>query len=484
MIGGLLKSASRLALVAAAGVIAGGVGAQAADLGGNCCADLEERVAELEATTARKGTRRMGLQLYGQVSETVIFWDDGGERNTYVVENNAQKNRFGAQGTAKINSDWSAGFKLEWQIRAYRSSAVNQKGLGQNEGLTSSAYATQSLSLRHAYWYVRSESLGYLAVGQQDDSASGIVSINLAAPDGFATTNLGFFGGAMLLRPSGQAPGNAGLSTSKTWFNTLTIHNGDGPQSFDYTRASTVRYNTPTIAGFTASASWGEDDMWAVALRYAGDLGPIRIAAGVAFSDWRDANAKTQCANPGATALPLGPVSNVDCSAWQAGVSVQHTPTGLYASGGWAEITDDNRDAAARHAGWTGATVDKNDTFWWVQVGWEAKLNSLGRTTFWGEYDRFENGFGVVSNAITTLAAADTLNPTATDKFITSTRAKAWGFGITQDIDAAAMKLYIGYVLMSADDISLATVAAPHTASKAREVEDIQMIYTGATVRF
>ena len=28
---------------------------KAADLGGDCCADLEERVAELEATTVRKG---------------------------------------------------------------------------------------------------------------------------------------------------------------------------------------------------------------------------------------------------------------------------------------------------------------------------------------------------------------------------------------------------------------------------------------------
>src|SRR5215831_8130585 len=32
--------------------------AKAADLGGDCCADLEERVAELEATTARKATAR------------------------------------------------------------------------------------------------------------------------------------------------------------------------------------------------------------------------------------------------------------------------------------------------------------------------------------------------------------------------------------------------------------------------------------------
>ena len=55
MYGGLKKSASRLALVAAAGVLS--TGAYAADLGGDCCADLEERVAELEATTVRKGNR-------------------------------------------------------------------------------------------------------------------------------------------------------------------------------------------------------------------------------------------------------------------------------------------------------------------------------------------------------------------------------------------------------------------------------------------
>jgi hypothetical protein len=45
-------------IVAVAGGIATGLGmktASSADLGGDCCADLEERVAELEATTVRKG---------------------------------------------------------------------------------------------------------------------------------------------------------------------------------------------------------------------------------------------------------------------------------------------------------------------------------------------------------------------------------------------------------------------------------------------
>ena len=51
--------------------------AQGADLGGDCCGDLEERIAELEATTARKGNRKVSLAIYGQVNEAVLFWDDG-----------------------------------------------------------------------------------------------------------------------------------------------------------------------------------------------------------------------------------------------------------------------------------------------------------------------------------------------------------------------------------------------------------------------
>ncbi|MEM7777799.1 MAG: porin, partial [Pseudomonadota bacterium] len=67
---GGLKSISAAAMFAAAASL-GGLSAQAADLGGNCCADLEERIAELEATTARKGTRVMSLKISGSVSARV-----------------------------------------------------------------------------------------------------------------------------------------------------------------------------------------------------------------------------------------------------------------------------------------------------------------------------------------------------------------------------------------------------------------------------
>ncbi len=80
-----MKKYSLSALVAA-GLLAGAAtSASAADLGGNCCADLEERIAELEATTVRKGNRKVSLTITGWVGEQITFWDDRHEKNAYVT---------------------------------------------------------------------------------------------------------------------------------------------------------------------------------------------------------------------------------------------------------------------------------------------------------------------------------------------------------------------------------------------------------------
>ena len=69
-------------LAAAIGLAAlGGVVAVAADLGGDCCADLEERVAELEATTARKGNRKVSLTISGWVNQALL----SGRRTAQVL---------------------------------------------------------------------------------------------------------------------------------------------------------------------------------------------------------------------------------------------------------------------------------------------------------------------------------------------------------------------------------------------------------------
>ena len=87
MFGGLTKTSSRIAIAAALGMTLGGFvmsshPAKAADLGGDCCADLEERVAELEATTVRKGNKKVSVTLSGWVVKDVTWWDDGHENNS------------------------------------------------------------------------------------------------------------------------------------------------------------------------------------------------------------------------------------------------------------------------------------------------------------------------------------------------------------------------------------------------------------------
>src|SRR5262245_38414494 len=114
MFGGLLKSASSTALFAALGLIALGAAAAAAKaavLGGDCCADLEERVAELEATTAKKGNRRVSLTVSGQVHTGVMAWDNGQRSDVYVGDlANVGGTLFQFNGTAKISPTLSAGY--------------------------------------------------------------------------------------------------------------------------------------------------------------------------------------------------------------------------------------------------------------------------------------------------------------------------------------------------------------------------------------
>jgi len=84
--------------------------AQAADW-----SDLEQRVAELEATTARTGNRRLSLHVYGQVNRAVLFWNDGSDSGVYGVDNHTSSSRIGFAGQAVIKPGWTAGYRLEFE---------------------------------------------------------------------------------------------------------------------------------------------------------------------------------------------------------------------------------------------------------------------------------------------------------------------------------------------------------------------------------
>ena len=47
-----------------------------------------------------------------------------------------------------------------------------------------------------------------------------------------------------------------------------------------------MKFESIALQGFTFSAAFGEDDLWDVALRYAGEFNGIKIALGAGYSQW------------------------------------------------------------------------------------------------------------------------------------------------------------------------------------------------------
>jgi predicted porin len=440
MIGGLKKTTSRLAIAAAAGMFAAAAGsyatqAVAADLGGNCCTDLEERIAELEATTARKGNRKVSLTVYGHVNEQVVYWDDGLMDDVYQTTNDVSRTRFGFRGSAKIDSDLSAGYRIEIGIRTANSGAVSQfeDPFDSEPNYEPGDDLGSGLDLRHAFWYIKSEHWGTLTVGQTDTPTSSTYALTLAnivATEGDTTSQLG---------PGFFIRADDDVLTDITWGDIMH------PTQGSISRRNEVLYTTPTWSGFQGQAAWGEADFWAVSLAWAGEHHGFRAAAKIAYADWSDPNINGFCVGVGGNDRNQ---TEVDCNHWTVGASIMHVATGLFVSGGFVSFTDDNRDAA----------LDDNDEAWWVNAGIEQKWHAWGKTTLYGEYGEQQNAQGVFD---------------ATGAIENGTTVTFWTLGINQSIDAAAMDVYLFYRNLSTD-ITDGGIGA----------QDFDMVGTGAIIRF
>ena len=166
----------------AAGLLAGGLSvtsANAADLGGNCCADLEERIAELEATTVRKGNRKVSLTISGWVAEQVTYWDDGHESNTYVggIGTTLGTNvKFTGQAT--ISPGWSAGYVIHLEMDGsdtlVGTDQFTPDGPGlfttDNPGNLKGGHPNYVQALQ-SFWFMKSDHLGKVSVGLQSMAA-------------------------------------------------------------------------------------------------------------------------------------------------------------------------------------------------------------------------------------------------------------------------------------------------------------------------
>lgn len=371
--------------------------ALAADLGEICCADLDSRIAEFESTTARKGNRAVSLSVTGYVSKQIMYWDDGVEQDAYITDMGpTQATNFRFIGSAKIAEGWSAGYLMRIQDLSSNPMALDQ----------STAVSGPGLNVQMNYWYLASEELGKLAVGRNAlASKSAAMFTDLSGTQIIANYVL-FDGNAFFLRQGGELLklrwGDFGYcySQQRPW-------GGD----CDGIVMNGVRYDSPTIAGFSVAASYGEDDDWEVAGRYLGEVGGFKISLGVGYSVNTDENTQPP------------PISlHKDSSFFQAGGYLQHLSTGLFLHAIYG--AEDN------HRAETLAGFTEPDTHqWYVKSGIRRQWLPLGHTVLYGEYAQYE----------------DQLSPAALKAGATDSEFSRWGFGAVQEIDAASMSMWIRY---------------------------------------
>ncbi|MEI9902380.1 MAG: hypothetical protein WDN31_22455 [Hyphomicrobium sp.] len=180
-----MRKYSICALVAA-GLLAGGLSAgsaSAADLGGNCCADLEERIAELEATTARKGNRKVSLTISGWVAQQVVGWDDGYESNIYIGDiGHTLSSHFKFTGQATISPGWYAGYTIHVEVKNN-----NSLGLTQNYS-DNGSLVKDGVGLLQSFWFIKSDSLGKVSVGLQSQASDNTAILVTARARSFLPT--------------------------------------------------------------------------------------------------------------------------------------------------------------------------------------------------------------------------------------------------------------------------------------------------------
>ena len=95
-----------------------------------------------------------------------------------------------------------------------------------------------------------------------------------------------------------------------------------------------MRYDSPVFVGFSVSASWGEDDNWAVSGRYVGEWHDFKVAAAVAY------NASTDENGPGGLLINHQRIripGQLAAQAVQAGAYIEHIPTGLWVYGAYSK---------------------------------------------------------------------------------------------------------------------------------------------------
>jgi hypothetical protein len=380
------------------------VPARAADA--PCCDDLEEGIAQLEASAALKGTRKVTLTVSGVVLQELTYWDDGGERNAYVHGLPSQTSHFKFGGEARIAPDWTGGFLFRLQDFSTYPFLRLPDAFGINQASDERDFGLQT---HMAYWYVQNASLGKVTMGRMSHAAKSVAMLT----DQSGTQNIDnytFLSGLpqLVIRSGGDL-----LPATLTWAEVAFCYMQGMPLGGDCNGVAMegVRFDTPTYKGLSLAASWGLDDFWELALRYSGEKGGLKLAFGAGYSLQR-------------TEQTFGPavMARKNSEYLQAGGYLHDVASGLFIHGAYGLEDNNNTELINGRSA-------RDGKHWTLKAGLRKDWTGLGATVLYGDYTEYEDQLGPAALALG--AETSTL--------------RRYSGGLAQELEAAAMTIYLKY---------------------------------------
>jgi hypothetical protein len=519
MFGGLTKTSSRIAIAAALGMTLGGFAmsatpAKAADLGGDCCADLEERVAELEATTVRKGNKKVSVTLSGWVVKLGSWWDDGHETNFYVGDKDTTlSSHFQLSGSAQIAPGWSGGYTI----------AVETAGTSASVGFCENQFNDNcalfgDINTLLSYMWLKSDKYGTINWGQLSQATDNVALLPDLSGTVIESNAVVFDGPAMFVRVKGAKNSND-MASEFAWNGVLTCNAAGGGLGADCNGypQNAFRYDSPTLAGFSLSTSYGEDDMWDIALKYAADWNSIKVSAAAGWTQLTDEGCSAPgvfhggsgCTNVAVVGGGGAPFQNYrqDAQLFQVGASIMHVPSGLFAYGMYQNDQEEGTQYKNFnfHTGRvTGDAAANDSSTWFVKAGIKKAWMPAGATVLFGEWGQYNDMYrGLCGGSPSSLNQNETFcvasipvgvinsgpnkgQAITAGALVTGSEVQRWGIGVVQEIDSAAMHLFARWqhLDLDLDAVSFGNSGIPDGRSLKTSFEGLDIFQIGGVIFF
>ena len=338
-----------------------------------------------------------------------------------------------------------------------------------------------TVTVLQSFWFLKSDHLGKVSIGRQsqasDNTAILVDGSGSLVPANWVAFEANAFqiyrrNGAQSIMLWGDAGGCRGMGG--VW--------GD----CDGLPRNAIRYDSPTWQGFSVSADYGDDTFWDVAARYAGEFNGVKLSVATAYNQWNDGNTCSSLNNQ--AGLNLSTLTGLTCITgsnylsgtypdpgradyFQIGAYAEHVPTGLWGLVNYGRLDDNNS---------TGLNLPVTNT-WYFKGGLRERWHPLGHTVLYGELERVYDGGNLQAFSNGQIAAADIA---AYDSTV-----NMWGLGVVQEIDSAAMSLWLSYRHMGySDNLCGVTTAAANAATCAAGglpgYKDFQYIKFGGLINF